>query len=184
MDSSKNYIYAEHADAAIILLLGSGGSNALTKAAVKWLVNQGVNVLSLGPMNGAVGYHSFPLEHVENAIQALKRCGNQKIGILGASITTIPALTAAALFPDIVLTMAVAPCDYVLQGFTQEKGTAVGSGPLKANPCSHGKTGFCLMCPTLISIRTIGTLCRRKQKDQVTCLPQKRYSMIVNPKHR
>ena len=96
MDISKNYICREHADAAIILLLGNGGSNALTKAAAKWLVKQGVNVLSLGPVNGAVGYHSFPLEHVEDAIQALKRCGNQKIGILGASITTIPALMLCA----------------------------------------------------------------------------------------
>lgn len=132
MDSSKNYIYAEHADAAIILLLGSGGSNALTKAAAKWLVKQGVNALSLGPVNGAVGYHSFPLEHVEDAIQALKRCGNHKIGILGASITTIPALTAAALFPDIVLTMAVAPCDYVLQGFTQGKRDGCREWPIES----------------------------------------------------
>ena len=121
MELSKDYICSEHSDAAIILLLGSGGSSALTKGVSKWLVKQGVNVLSLGPDSGKAGYHSFPLERVEAAIEFLKGRHNRKVGILGASITTIPALTAAAGFPDITLTIAVAPCDYVLQGFAQGK---------------------------------------------------------------
>ena len=101
------------------LMLGSGGSTPLTKGVSKWLVGQGVSVLPLGPEEGVVGYHGFPLERVETAIGELKKRGNRKIGILGASITTIPALTAAAMFSDITLTMVVSPCDYVLQGFTQ-----------------------------------------------------------------
>ena len=121
MEISRDYVCGEHSDAAIILLLGSGGSNALTRGVSKWLVKQGVNVLSLGSDRGEAGYHSFPLERVEAAIKFLKRRDNRKIGILGASITTIPALTAAARFPDITLTIAVAPCDYVLQGFAQGK---------------------------------------------------------------
>ena len=83
-------------DAAILLLLGSGGSNALTKGAAKWLVRRGVNVLSLGPEDGVVGYHSFPLERAEEAIAQLKARGVRKFGVLGASITSIPALSAAA----------------------------------------------------------------------------------------
>ena len=121
MDMVRNYISLQDSDAAMILMLGSGGSTPLTKGVSKWLVGQGVNVLPLGPEEGVVGYHSFPLERVEDAIGELKKRGNRKIGILGASITTIPALTAAAMFSDITLTMAVAPCDYVLQGFTQGK---------------------------------------------------------------
>ncbi len=48
MDISKDYMCSEGSDAAIILMLGSGGNNALTKGVSKWLVKQGVNVLSLG----------------------------------------------------------------------------------------------------------------------------------------
>ncbi len=121
MAVSKEYICSEGSAAAIILMLGSGGSNALTKGVSKWIVRQGVNVLSLSPDKEEAGYHSFPLERVEAAIEFLKVQGNRKLGVLGASITTIPALTAAARFSDITLTMAVSPCDYVLQGFAQGK---------------------------------------------------------------
>ncbi len=121
MDTAKDYMCSEHSDAAIILMLGSGGSNALTKGVSKWLVKQGVNVLSLGPDKGEAGYHSFPLERVAAAIEFLEAQGNRKTGILGASVTTVPALTAAARFSDITLTAAVSPCDYVLQGFAQGK---------------------------------------------------------------
>ena len=121
MGIAKDYIGSEHSTGAIILMLGSGGSNALTKGVSKWLVRQGVNVLSLGPNKEEAGYHSFPLERVAGAIGFLKARGNRRLGVLGASITTIPALTAAARFSDITLTIAVSPCDYVLQGFAQGK---------------------------------------------------------------
>ncbi len=120
-DISKDYTGRENSNAAIILMLGSGGSNVLTRGVSKWLVKQGVNVLILGPDKEEAGYHSFPLERVEAAIQFLKSKDNRKIGVLGASITTVPALTAAARFSDITLTVAVTPCDYVLQGFAQGK---------------------------------------------------------------
>ncbi len=116
-----DYMCCEGSDAAIILMLGSGGNNMLTKGVSKWLAKQGVNVLSLGPDKEEAGYHSFPLERVAAAIDFLKSRKNRKIGVLGASITTIPALTAAARFSEITLTIAVAPCDYVLQGFAQGK---------------------------------------------------------------
>ena len=121
MDISKNYTHSEHSDSAIILMLGSGGNNALTKGASKWLVKQGVNVLSLGPDRQEAGYHNFPLERIAEAVEFLKARGNRRLGVLGASITTIPTLTAASMFSDITLTVAVSPCDYVLQGFKQGK---------------------------------------------------------------
>ncbi len=64
MDISRDCMCSDGSDAAIILMLGSGGSNALTKGVSKWLVKQGVNVLSLGPDKEEAGYHSFPLERV------------------------------------------------------------------------------------------------------------------------
>ncbi len=131
MDISKNYINCRNSDAAMILILGSGGRTPLTKGVAKWLVKQGISVLTLDSEKGVVGYHSFPLEKVEAAIAELKKLGNRKIGILGASITTIPALTAASLFSDITMTVAFTPCDYVLQGFTQGKRDGCREWPLE-----------------------------------------------------
>ena len=50
---------------------------------------------------------------------------------MGASITTIPALMAASLFPDITMTVAFTPCDYVLQGFTQGRRDGCREWPLE-----------------------------------------------------
>lgn len=130
MEFTKNYFRAGSSDAAVILLLGSGGSSVLTKGVAKWLTTRGTNALCLGPENGS-GYHSFPLENVEEAIRFLKEQGNRKIGILGASITSIPALISAARFPEISLTVAVTPCDFVLQGFSKEKRDGCAEWPVE-----------------------------------------------------
>ena len=129
MELIKNYFRAEKSDAAVIVMLGSGGSNALTRGVAKWLVKRGVNALCIGPDDP--GYHSFALENVERAIGFLKERGNEKIGILGASITTIPALVSAARFSDISLTIAVTPCDFVLQGFSKEKRDGCAEWPVE-----------------------------------------------------
>ena len=129
MDFMKNYFQAGASGAAMILLLGGGGNNALTKGVAKWFVKRGVSALCVGPEDG-LGYHSFPLECVEEAIQFLKARGNRRIGILGASITTIPALVSAACFSEITLTIAVTPCDFVLQGFSKEKRDGCAEWPV------------------------------------------------------
>ncbi len=131
MDISKNYMSCKGSDAAIMLVLGSGGRTPLTKGVAKWLVKQGISVLPLDSGRGVVGYHNFPLERIEEAIGELKKQGNRKIGILGASITTIPVLMAASLFPDITMTVGFTPCDYVLQGFTQGRRDGCREWPLE-----------------------------------------------------
>ena len=47
----------------------------------------------------------------------------RQIGIAGASTTGTLALTAAAMFPDVTLTIAMTPSDFVWQGFMQGDGT-------------------------------------------------------------
>ena len=130
MELMKNYFRSGTSDAAMILLLGSGGNNMLTKGVARWLVKRGVNALCIGPEDG-FGYHSFPLERVEEAIRFLKERGNRRIGILGASITTIPALTAAAHFQELSLTIAVTPCDFMLQGFSKKKRDGCAEWPVE-----------------------------------------------------
>ncbi len=56
MDISRKLITCHDSDAAMILMLGSGGSTPLTKGVSEWLVGQGVSVLPLSPEEGVVGY--------------------------------------------------------------------------------------------------------------------------------
>lgn len=45
-------------------------------------------------------YHCYPLDKIESAISYLKKMGNTKIGIAGASTTGTLALVAASYFKD------------------------------------------------------------------------------------
>lgn len=109
------------ADAAMIVMLGDDPEDHMCKACVKWVQSFGVHVLSMSPAKKDYGHHNYPLERIENAIKWLKDHGMKKIGIVGASTTGMLALVAAAHFPDITLTLAFTPSDFVWQGFMQGK---------------------------------------------------------------
>ena len=104
-------------DCAVIAMIGDDPEDRLARSAAKWLCGRGVNVLTMSPAKKDYGHHNYPLERIEAAISWLKANGNQKIGIAGASTTGTLALTAAAMFPDITLTIAMTPSDFVWQGF-------------------------------------------------------------------
>lgn len=106
-------------DCAVIAMIGDDPEDRLARSAVKWLCGRGVNVLTMSPEKKDYGHHNYPLERVETAISWLKVNGNHKIGIAGASTTGTLALTAAAMFPDVTLTIAMTPSDFVWQGFMQ-----------------------------------------------------------------
>ena len=108
-------------DCAVITMIGDDPEDRLARSAVKWLCGCGVNVLTMSPAKKDYGHHNYPLERVETAISWLKANGNRKTGIAGASTTGTLALTAAAMFPDITLTIAMTPSDFVWQGFLQGK---------------------------------------------------------------
>ena len=93
-------------DCAVITMIGDDPEDRLARSAVKWLCGCGVNVLTMSPAKKDYGHHNYPLERVETAISWLKANGNRKIGVAGASTTGTLALTAAAMFPDITLTIA------------------------------------------------------------------------------
>ena len=95
----------EGSDCGVIAVLGDDPEDHMARAAVKWLHTLRLNVLTMSPEKKACGYHNYPLEYVEKAIQWLKSHHNRKIGILGASTTGTMALTAASFFPDITLTI-------------------------------------------------------------------------------
>ena len=85
----------------------------------------------MSPGKKDYGHHNYPLERIEKAMAWLKLHGNEKIGIAGASTTGTLALTAASLFGDISLTIAMTPSDFVWQGFMQGKKDGCREWPIE-----------------------------------------------------
>lgn len=65
-------------------------------------------------------YHDYPIESYEKAIEVLKSKGCVKFGIVGASTTGMAALAAASFIPDITLTIALSPSDFIMEGFYRD----------------------------------------------------------------
>ena len=106
-------------DCTMIAMLGDDPEDYMARSAVKWLLKLGVNVMTMSPGKKDYGHHNYPLERIETAINWLKAHGNHKIGIAGASTTGTLALTAASMFSNLTLTIAMTPSDFVWQGFMQ-----------------------------------------------------------------
>ncbi len=105
----------------IIAMLGDDPEDHMAKSAVKWLLKKGINVLTMSPGKKNYSHHNYPIERIENAIKWLLAHNTEKIGIVGDSTTGTLALTAASYFPEISLTIAMAPSDFIWQGFEQGK---------------------------------------------------------------
>lgn len=116
---------------AIIAMLGDDPEDYMAKCCVKWLIKKGVNVLTTSPGKKNYSHHNYPLERIESAIKWLKNHGNDKIGIVGASTTGTLALTAASYFPEITLTIAMTPSDFIWQGFEQGKKDGCDEWPIE-----------------------------------------------------
>jgi hypothetical protein len=104
----------------VILMLGDKIDDAMVKMGVKWLHGQGCNVLTMAPETKDYAFHNFRIEYFEEAIKALKKRGNVKFGIMGASTTGMAALAAASLIPELTLTVAISPSDYIMEGFYRD----------------------------------------------------------------
>jgi poly(3-hydroxyalkanoate) synthetase len=102
-------------------MLGDDPEDHMAKSAVKLLLKKGINVLTMSPGKKNYSHHNYPIERIENAIKWLLAHNTEKIGIVGDSTTGTLALTAASYFPEISLTIAMAPSDFIWQGFEQGK---------------------------------------------------------------
>ena len=60
------------------------------------------------------------MERFGKAIEFLDSQGCSKIGIIGASTTGMMALLVASYYPQISLTIAISPPDFVMEGFYQD----------------------------------------------------------------
>ena len=107
-------------DKAIMLMLGDSSDDRLAKSGAKWIHGLGCHALAMSPAGKDYGHHNYPLERFGAAIRFLKDRGIRKIGIAGASTTGMLALAAASYYPDITLTIAMSPSDFIMEGFYRD----------------------------------------------------------------
>ena len=114
------YPCSKKTNKAFIVMLGDSSDDRMAQSGAKWMQKLGCNVMAMSPDKQDYGHHNYPLERFEKAIAYLKSQGNEKIGIAGASTTGMMALVAASWFPDISLTIAISPPDFIMEGFYQD----------------------------------------------------------------
>lgn len=117
--------------AALIVMIGDDPEDYMARKCVSWAQKQGLNALSMSPAKKDYGHHNYPLERIKAAINWLLAHGNDKIAIVGASTTGMLALVAASYFPEITLTIALTPSDFIWQGFMQGKKDGCKEWPIE-----------------------------------------------------
>ena len=116
------YWRKEGAECAMIAMLGDDCEDHMAKSAVKWLQKHfGLSVLTLSPAHKDYSHINLPVERIGAAIDYLKAHEIEKIAITGASTTGMFALLAASYYPELTLTIAMTPADFVMEGFRQGK---------------------------------------------------------------
>lgn len=116
------YWPVEESKCAIIAMLGDDCEDYMAQTVVKWLQKKfHINVLTISPAHKDYSHHNLPVERIGSAISYLQACGIEKIAIVGASTTGMYALLAASYYPQITLTIALTPADFVMEGFYQGK---------------------------------------------------------------
>ena len=100
----------------LIIMLGDSSEDRMAKSGAKWLNEQGV----MSPDKKDYGHHNYPLERFGKAITFMKAQGCEKLGVVGASTTGMLALLAASYFPELSLTIAISPPDFVMEGFYRD----------------------------------------------------------------
>ncbi len=107
-------------DKGMIVMLGDSAEDLMARTGAKYLHEKGCHVLAMAPRKSDYGHHNYPLERFEKAIDVLKKSGCKKIGIAGASTTGMLALVAASYYPEISLTIAMSPSDFIMEGFYRD----------------------------------------------------------------
>ena len=110
----------KHCDKGVILMFGDNIDDLMMKMGVKWLHRNGCNVMTMASDTKDYAYHDYPIESFEKAIEVMKTKGNEKFGIIGASTTAMIALAAASFIPELTLTIALSPSDFIMEGFYRD----------------------------------------------------------------
>ena len=129
------YLNPEHTDRGVILMLGDRIDDTMVKMGVRWLHRNGCNVMAMATETRDYAYHEYPIESFEMAIEVMRARGNVKFGIVGASTTGMAALAAASFLPELTLTIALSPSDFIMEGFYRD-----GLDGAKERPGDHEST--------------------------------------------
>ena len=113
----------------MILMLGDSAEDRMAVCGAKWLHENGCHVMAMSPDKKEYGHHNYPLERFEKAIAFMNAQGCERLGIIGASTTGMLALVAASYYPEITLTIAVSPSDFIMEGFYQDGKDGVRERP-------------------------------------------------------
>ena len=113
----------------MILMLGDSAEDRMAVCGAKWLHENGCHVMAMSPDKKDYGHHNYPLERFEKAIAFMNAQGCERLGIIGASTTGMLALVAASYYPEITLTIAVSPSDFIMEGFYQDGKDGVRERP-------------------------------------------------------
>lgn len=114
------YPSPEASSRGIIAMLGDSSEDYLAATGAKWLNRQGFHVMAMSPDKKDYGHHSYPLERIGRAIAFMKAQGCEKLGVIGASTTGMLALLASSYYPELTLTVAISPPDFVMEGFYRD----------------------------------------------------------------
>jgi pimeloyl-ACP methyl ester carboxylesterase len=101
-------------------MLGDSAEDRMAKTGAKWLNEQGIHVMAMSPDKKDYGHPNYPLERFGKAITFMKAQGCEKFGVVGASTTGMMALLAASYYPELSLTVAISPSDFVMEGFYRD----------------------------------------------------------------
>ena len=104
----------------LIIMLGDSSEDRMARTGAKWLHEQGFHVMAMSADKKDYGHHNYPLERFGKAIAYMKAQGCEKIGVIGASTTGMMALLAASYYPELSLTIAISPPDFVMEGFYRD----------------------------------------------------------------
>ena len=120
---------------AVILMLGDSSVDHMASCGAKWMISKGCHALCMSADKKDYGHHNYPLERFGKAIAFLKSKGIEKIGIAGASTTGMLSLIAASYYPEITMTIAMSPSDFVMEGFYRD-----GKDGMKERPGDNEST--------------------------------------------
>lgn len=114
------YPAAAPSDSGLILMLGDSAEDRMAATGARWLNELGFHVMAMSPDKKDYGHHSYPLERFGKAMAWMKAQGCEKLGVAGASTTGMMALLAAAHYPELTLTIAISPPDFVMEAFYRD----------------------------------------------------------------
>lgn len=118
--NGKWYPASASSSRGLIVMLGDSSEDYMAATGSRWLNRQGFHVMAMSPDKKDYGHHSYPLERFGKAIAFMKAQGCEKLGVIGASTTGMMALLAASYYPELSLTIAISPPDFVMEAFYRD----------------------------------------------------------------